>query len=56
MKVQKEKCKGCGECVEVCPVSAICLDNEQKATINQDICLGCGCCASCCKNGAISFE
>lgn len=56
MKVLSEKCIGCMECAEVCPVQAISKNSNGKAEINQDICLGCGCCASCCKQSAISFD
>lgn len=56
MKVVLEKCKGCMECAEVCPMRAISKNADGKAQIDQNVCLGCGCCASCCNNSAIEFE
>ncbi len=38
--VDKDKCDGCGECVNVCPVNAIELQIE-KAVI-KDACIDCG--------------
>jgi ferredoxin len=51
--VNKEKCDGCGECVEVCPISAIQIQNG-KANIS-DNCIDCGICVRSCPNEAISL-
>jgi len=53
--VDKDKCTGCGLCVEACPVEAISLEND-KAKIDEDTCVDCGACASECPNEAISVE
>ncbi len=45
-------CTGCGQCVAICPASAITLDGK-KARINQTICVGCGECLCACKFNAI---
>lgn len=50
-KVDKEKCVGCGVCVNVCPVGAISMD-EDKAVINNQ-CVDCGQCVQVCPQGAI---
>ncbi len=66
-KVDDEKCKGCGLCVEACPFKAIELTPQdvtletvmfqtRKATINPVTCKGCGCCAVACPVGAIVPE
>ena len=43
MIIDQEKCTGCEQCIEYCPVSAIRIDDE-KANINQDLCAECGNC------------
>jgi len=53
-KVGIEKCTGCGDCVEVCPVEAISL-NDDKAVIDEDTCTECGLCVDECPNDAISL-
>jgi formate hydrogenlyase subunit 6/NADH:ubiquinone oxidoreductase subunit I len=50
-KVDKGKCVGCGECVNVCPAGAISL-KDNKAVIS-DKCVDCGRCAQVCPQGAI---
>ncbi len=51
--VNRQKCTGCGSCIDVCPVGAIVL--EDVAVVGPS-CTGCGLCASECPNGAISLE
>jgi UDP-glucose 4-epimerase len=48
-----EDCTGCGQCVSVCPIENISLENG-IATIG-DRCLGCGTCAGVCDNGQLSL-
>jgi len=52
LKVDKDKCTGCGACIDICPVQAIKIEN-QKAVISQD-CIECTACISQCPNQAIS--
>lgn len=52
--VDKDKCDGCGECVEICPVDAIELQNE-KAVINDE-CIDCGICVETCPKEAILLD
>lgn len=40
MLINQEKCIGCEECLEYCPVSAIGMEDE-KARIDQDLCAEC---------------
>ena len=51
VKVDKDKCSGCGACVDICPVQAIKIDSE-KAVINQE-CVECSVCISQCPQEAI---
>ena len=53
-KVDLEKCTGCGNCKEVCPVDAIAVN--EKAKIDADTCVDCGTCVDECPENAISME
>lgn len=53
MQVDLEKCTGCGQCPDACPVEAISMV-EGKATIDVDTCLSCEACVKVCPEGAIS--
>jgi heterodisulfide reductase subunit A len=52
-KVNEEFCSGCGECVLVCPYSAISL-TDHTAQVNSALCKGCGTCAAACLAKAIT--
>lgn len=54
--VLKEKCIGCGTCIEWCPASAITLNAEGKAYIDSSICIGCGECRVTCPEEAIDIS
>ncbi len=51
--VHREKCIGCGQCVEVCPVHAIELV-EGLALVDRPRCIGCGECMTVCPQKAIA--
>jgi heterodisulfide reductase subunit A-like polyferredoxin len=55
--VNETKCRGCGECVEVCDFHAPELVEVAPeiyiSRINPSLCKGCGTCASWCPSGAI---
>lgn len=50
-----DRCKGCGECVSVCPTGAISLE-EDRALINRSLCIGCASCLAACANMAIFVD
>ena len=54
VKVDEEKCTGCGICVEACPLDAIIID--QVAKIDAAICTDCCSCIAECPNDAIFTE
>ncbi len=52
--VDQELCRGCGQCVSVCPYHATVQDEETGlATVIAAQCKGCGTCAAWCPTGAI---
>ena len=51
-QVDKEKCVGCGVCVNICPQEAISMVDD-KAKIDAHKCVDCGRCAQVCPQGAI---
>ena len=51
VKIDNDKCTGCGICVDVCPVGAIKVEN-QKAIISEE-CAECAVCIDQCPNQAI---
>lgn len=54
--VDKEKCIGCGTCVQLCPVNAISFDEDGKAKIDQEKCIKCGTCEASCPVSAIKID
>lgn len=54
-QTDEEKCTGCGECVEICPVSALRLEGDLPE-VDRAWCIGCGVCATVCPAGAVSLE
>ena len=53
IRIDEEKCKGCGLCQKHCPVSAIEGEAREKRKINQDKCIKCGTCVASCPFHAI---
>jgi NAD-dependent dihydropyrimidine dehydrogenase PreA subunit len=54
--VDKDKCTGCGECVDVCPVDVYQLVEGRSEPVNEDECLGCESCIEVCDFEAITVE
>ena len=53
-EVDADKCIGCGECVEVCPVDVYELQDEKSVPVNAEECLGCESCVEVCESEAIT--
>ena len=53
VKIDPEKCTGCGLCFKTCIYDGLRMKND-KAVIKQENCLGCGRCEMKCPNGAVS--
>lgn len=54
--VDPDKCAGCGECVDVCPVEVYELQDGKSNPVNGEECLGCESCVEVCEHGAITIE
>lgn len=53
--IDKEKCDGCGLCVEACHEGALALVDGKAELVKKDYCDGLGDCLPACPQGAISF-
>ncbi len=56
IKIDSEKCNGCGVCVSACHEGAIALEGGKARLIRDDYCDGLGNCLPACPTGAITFE
>lgn len=56
IKIDEEKCNGCGACASACHEGAIDMVNGKAKLIRENYCDGLGDCLPACPTGAISFE
>ena len=56
IKINEEKCTGCGLCTDACHEGAIKIINGKAKLIRDDYCDGLGDCLPACPENAISFE
>lgn len=56
IKIDEEKCNGCGACVTACHEGAIDMINGKAVLTRENYCDGLGDCLPNCPTGAISFE
>ncbi len=56
IKIDEDKCNGCGLCVSACHERAIGLVGGKAKLLRDDYCDGLGDCLPACPTGAISFE
>ena len=54
VEVDQEKCIGCGECVDICPVEVYEMQNEKSVPVNAEECIGCESCIEVCDQEAIT--
>lgn len=56
IKIDEEKCNGCGACAAACHEGAIEMVNGKARLTREDYCDGLGDCLPACPTGAITFE
>ncbi|KUO52804.1 MAG: ferredoxin [Desulfitibacter sp. BRH_c19] len=54
--IDQDKCDGCSECVDACPVSIIELVDGKAICEDASECMGCESCVSVCPNEAVKFQ
>ncbi|MBP1695701.1 MAG: ferredoxin [Deltaproteobacteria bacterium] len=54
--IDKEKCKGCEECLETCTVKVFEMQENKSVPVNVKECLGCQSCVEVCKEKAITVK
>ena len=56
IKIDTEKCTGCGLCVDACHEKAIAIQNGKAVLLRDDYCDGLGACLPACPENALLFE
>lgn len=56
IKIDEDKCNGCGLCAEACHEGAVGMENGKAKLLRDDYCDGLGDCLPVCPTGAITFE
>lgn len=55
LELDRDKCVGCGVCLQVCPHEVFRMDGRTVLIHDRDACMECGACAKNCPAGAISL-
>lgn len=56
IRIDEEKCNGCGECITPCVEGALVLENGKARVIKEEFCDGGGVCLAFCPTGALIIE
>jgi ferredoxin len=56
LRLDDDKCTGCGNCLEVCPHEVLEPAMKKVRIQDRDLCMECGACAANCPFGAITVN
>jgi len=56
LRLEEQKCMGCGTCLLVCPRAVLSLTNGKIEITNRDACMECGACSRNCPVDALSVR
>lgn len=56
LKLNEDKCTGCGMCLDVCPHEVFKMNGKHVMIQNRDACMECGACSKNCPAEAIYVE
>lgn len=56
LKLDQEKCVGCGMCLVVCPHEVLSMNNGHVRIEKRDICMECGACSRNCPTDAVTVR
>lgn len=56
LRLDVERCIGCGRCIEVCPHGVLFLEQKSAQIQDRDTCMECGACATNCPVAAATVR
>ena len=56
VKIDEDRCTGCGRCVTPCAEGAIQIVNGKAKVVREELCDGAGFCLAVCPEGALTIE
>jgi ferredoxin len=56
LRLDREKCSGCGMCLVVCPHPVLGMNDGRAWIQNRDACMECGACARNCPTEAVTVQ
>ncbi len=55
-RIKRDKCIGCGRCIQYCKAGALSLDEEKVIRVDHEKCTGCAMCLLVCRNKALQVN